>query len=428
MRDRDRKRIGLRDVRALAPGETIWDAPVPAFGARRQKSDAVTYIVFYRTGEGRQRFYTIGRHGAPWTPDQAREEARRILGDVAKGLDPAAEKQTRRKAITVAQLCQQYLADAEAGRVLGRGGRAKKPLTLAYDRGRISSHIVPLLGRLTVAAVTRQDVEKFMRAVADGRTAKQRKTKPRGVSRVTGGRGAATRSVSLLGGIFTYAVDQGMRADNPVRGVRKFAEGKRERRLSDEEYPALGAGLRQAAETIWPPAVGVFRFVALSGWRSGEALSLRWRDVDLARRTAILPDSKSGRSLRPLSNAACDLLRSLPRIGDGALVFPASRGDGLMLGFKKYARRIIALAGLPRDVTPHVLRHSFASLAADLGYSEPTIGALIGHKGHSVTTRYTHFSDAPLLAAADAVARRTTELMGDATGGEVVSLPGRAAG
>lgn len=248
------------------------------------------------------------------------------------------------------------------------------------------------------------------------------------MSRVTGGRGAATRSVSLLGGIFTYAVDQGMRADNPVAGVRKFAENKRERRLSDEEYPALGAGLRQAAQTIWPPAVGVFRFVALSGWRSGEALSLRWRDVDLARRTAILPDTKSGRSLRPLSNAACDLLRTLPRIGDAALVFPASRGDGLMLGFKKYARRIIALAGLPRDVTPHVLRHSFASLAADLGYSEPTIGALIGHKGHSVTARYTHFADAPLLAAADAVARRTTELMRDAGGGEVVPLPGRAAG
>ncbi len=65
-------------------------------------------------------------------------------------------------------------------------------------------------------------------------------------------------------------------------------------------------------------------------------------------------------------------------------------------------------------MTPHVLRHSFASLAGDLGYSEPTIGALIGHKGQGITARYMHAADAVLLAAADAVARRTADLMGDA--------------
>jgi integrase len=408
-----RKRIGLRDVRALAPGETIWDATVAGFGARRQKSDAVTFVVFYRTAQGRQRWITIGRHGAPWTPDQARNEARRILGDVAKGIDPAAEKQAKRRTVTVAELCRQYLADAESGRLLVRGGRPKKPLTLASDRGRIGGHIIPLLGRMAVAGVTKQDVERFMHAVAAGETARQRKTTPRGVSKVRGGRGVARRSVGLLGAIFTYAIDHRMRDDNPAHRVRKYAENRRERRLIEEEYAKLGGGLRQAAKTIWPAAVVCLRFLALTGWRSGEALSLRWRDVDLVRRTAILPDTKSGRSMRPLSHAACDLLRTLLRLSDAALVFPASRGDGLMLGFKKFARRIVALADLPRDVTPHVLRHSFASLAADLGYSEPTIGALIGHKGHSVTSRYVHSADAVLLAAADAVANRTAELMGE---------------
>jgi hypothetical protein len=71
------------------------------------------------------------------------------------------------------------------------------------------------------------------------------------------------------------------------------------------------------------------------------------------------------------------------------------------------------MGNLRADVTPHVLRHSFASLAADLGYSEPTIAALVGHKGHTITSRYVHSADAVLLAAADAVARRTAELMGD---------------
>jgi len=63
-----------------------------------------------------------------------------------------------------------------------------------------------------------------------------------------------------------------MRTDNPVRGVRKFAENKREHRLSDEEYAALGAGQRQASETIWPPAVAALRLLALTSWRSGDAV------------------------------------------------------------------------------------------------------------------------------------------------------------
>jgi integrase len=408
----EQKRIGLREVRALQPKEIAWDAAVPGFGARRQQ-DTVTYVLKYRTAGGRQRWYTIGRHGAPWTPESAREKARRLLGEVAKGGDPAAEKYATRHAATMAELCARYLADAGAGRLLMRGGRPKKPATLLSDRGRIEGHIVPLLGRLPVAALTKKDVEQFMHAVAAGETARQTKTKPRGVSRVRGGRGVATRTIGLLGAIFAYAVDHGLRADNPAHGVRKFAENKRERRLSDAEYAALGEGLRRAEGTIWPAAIGCARFLALTGWRSGEAVALRWQDVDLARRTAMLPDTKTGRSMCPLSRVACDLLDTLPRLADNALVFPASRGDGLMVGFKKFFRRIVALGKLPADVTPHVLRHSFASLAADLGYSEPTIAALVGHKGHTITSRYVHSADAVLLAAADAVAAETAARMGE---------------
>jgi integrase len=94
-----------------------------------------------------------------------------------------------------------------------------------------------------------------------------------------------------------------------------------------------------------------------------------------------------------------------------------------MKGFRKLWDRIAALGTVPRDVTPHTLRHSFASLAGDLGYSEPTIAALIGHKGHTMTSRYVHAADAVLLAAADAVADRTAELMGEPrSGGVVVEL------
>ncbi len=142
----ERQRIGLREVRKLEPGQIIWDSAVPAFGARRQKGEAVNYVLFYRTSEGRQRWITIGRHGAPWTPDTAREEAKRLLGDVVKGGDPAAAKSAKRNAATVAELCEQYFADAEAGRLLTRRQTSKKASTLATDRGRIGQAYHPTIG------------------------------------------------------------------------------------------------------------------------------------------------------------------------------------------------------------------------------------------------------------------------------------------
>src|SRR5215472_9330159 len=253
----ERKRIGLREVGTLGPGEMVWDTAVTGFAARRQKSDAVTYLIKYRATGRRQRWHTIGRHGSPWTPESARAEARRILGEVVQGADPAARKRAARKATTVAELCDAYLADAAAGRLLTRSKSPKKASTLAVDKGRIERHVKPLLGGLAVAAVTRDDVERFLHDVAEGKTAGKSKTaKKRGLARVTGGRTAATRAVGLLGGIFTYAVRRGIRADNPAHGVERFADQERNRRLSDDEYAALGEGLRKAeAAGMWPAAI-----------------------------------------------------------------------------------------------------------------------------------------------------------------------------
>ena len=69
-------------------------------------------------------------------------------------------------------------------------------------------------------------------------------------------------------------------------------------------------------------------------------------------------------------------------------------------------------AGLPAAVTPHTLRHSFASEAGDAGYSELTISVLLGHRKASVTSKYVHGADAVLLAAADAVAQQIDAKMG----------------
>jgi integrase len=162
-------------------------------------------------------------------------------------------------------------------------------------------------------------------------------------------------------------------------------------------------------EKVWRPAIAATRLMILTGWRRGEVLGLRWSEVDLPRRTARLADTKTGASLRPLSEVACMMIRSQPMIGD--VVFASRSGETPIVGYRKMWVRIAKLGDLPADITPHVLRHSFASLAADLGYNEPTIASLLGHKTHSITSRYMHSADTVLLAAADAVANATTKLM-----------------
>jgi hypothetical protein len=115
---------------------------------------------------------------------------------------------------------------------------------------------------MKVAAVTRDDIDGFMHAVAEGQTRRRVKSgRKRGVTDIRGGMGTASRTVGLLGAIFTYAVRRRIRVDNPVRGVMRPADGHRERRLSGADYAVLGECLRQASTDIWPPACAMARFL-----------------------------------------------------------------------------------------------------------------------------------------------------------------------
>jgi integrase len=422
-----RKRIGLKDLQAIQPGETLYDATIKGFCARRQKGDQITFLVRYRTAEGRDRHYKIGPWG-PLTPDQAREQARQILADAAKGQDPAKDRAERRVAPTVSELCGEYMKAAEAGRLLTRSRRAKRPSTIASDKSRVESHIKPLLGAMKVASVTSRDIDKFLNDVTAGRSAKRQKgAKPRVLHNVRGGQGAASRTVGLLGAIFTYAVRLGWRPDNPVAGVQRPADGKKARRLSDEEYAALGKALRTASpEDYWPPAIHATRFLALTGWRSGEALGLKRADVDFGKRLAVLVQTKSGESVRHLSTQAIEALKEAAKLklGDSDLFFPSSKAS-VMSGFPGHFEKLLTCAEIDKGITPHTLRHSFGSVAGDLGLAEFTISALLGHSTHSVTAGYVHRADAALLAYADQVAGSIAERMGDkapAQGAEIIQL------
>ena len=160
----------------------------------------MSYLLIFRTREVHQRWHTIGRHGSPWTPETARTEAQRLLGLVVGGGDPASTKKAVRRAATVAELCDLYLKDAEAGRLLTRRKSAKKASTLLIDRGRIERHIKPLIGSIKLTAITSEDVDNFMHDVATGKTAGKTKQPENEVSQECGAERVQPAAPSVCSG------------------------------------------------------------------------------------------------------------------------------------------------------------------------------------------------------------------------------------
>ncbi len=383
---------------------TIWCSELKGFGVFIQPSGSRTYFVDYRNREGARKRMTIGRHGKV-TCEQARKLAIATLGETVKGQDPAEERARERKAITVEDLCDRYLAAAEKGLILGKGNRPKKASSLYVDGGRINRHIIPLLGKKRVQSLKPADISKFIEDVASGKTAVVEKTKKRGKSVVRGGLGTATRTAGLLGGILTYAVQLGAIESNPARGVRKPADGVRKRRLTDEEYRLLGKILREKAnDEQFDVAIKAIRHLALTACRRSEAIYLKKSEIDFVDSCLRLSDSKEGASVRPIGLPVLDQL--MPIIGeahDGGFVFEGTVEGKPLIGFPKLWKKIFKDTDLA-TITPHVLRHSFSSIANDLGFTEATIGSLIGHSRGSVTGRYIHTIDTMLIMAADTIA------------------------
>lgn len=382
----------------------LWCSELPGFGVRVWPTGKKVYYADYRSKAGARRRITIGHHGK-LTTEEARRLAMITLGDVLKGEDPAEERATRRNSLTVKALCDNYLDAAERGLIMGKRNRPKKESTLSVDRGRIARHIVPLLGNKLVRDLTQADINRFVRDVASGKTAVVEKTeKKRGKVIVEGGPGTAARTAGLLGGILSFAVSEGVIPFNPAQGVKRPADSRRHRRLTPDEFRALGKALETAeAEAEIDQGVTGARLIALTGCRSGEVVGLKWSEVDETGKCFRLEDSKEGASVRPIGQSAFDVLDRTVKKKGCPFVLPAARGDGSFGGMPGAWKRIVARAKLD-DVTPHTLRHSFASVAGDLGYSESTIAALLGHAAGSVTSRYVHHLDAVLIAAADRVA------------------------
>ncbi len=388
----------------------VWDNDLAGFGLRVEPTGVKTFIAKYRAnGGGRsatQRVVTIGRFGA-LTADQARKQAKAILGGAAAGSDPAAEIQAKRREMKISVLIDLY---EKEGCVVQRGKRQGEPMkarTKDYTLARLRHHVLPLLGHRRASEINAGDIERFVADVAAGKTARDEKIGPRRRIIVRGGAGAARKVVRDLSAVFSFAARSEIVQRNACEtaAVRK-TDNQNERFLTLDEVTCPGAALDELeAEAVNAKAVNIARLWALTGCRRDEIAGLTWQEIDLDNGLLRFSDSKSGRSIRPLGAAAVALLSSIDRKNGSDFVFPGERGDGYYQGTKTVWSKAIIKAGLP-GVTPHTLRHTMGSTAISTGEALALTGAILGHSNPRSTAIYAHVQNDPSRRAANRVSKQ----------------------
>lgn len=373
-------RLTKRTVDQLEPGSvetTHWDDELRGFGVRVWPSGRKVYIAMTRI-KGRLRKITIGPHG-PVTADKARVKAHEIISQAKAGSDPARELDEARKSPTVKNLGERFLKEHVAIRC--------KPSTQYEYRRSVELFINPEIGTRKVVDIERRDIAEMHHRLSHIPY-------------------QANRTLGVLSKMFNLAEVWGLRPDgsNPCLHVKKYAEEKRERFLSADEYASLGRTLTAAeADGSEPTAVvAAVRLLMLTGCRLGEIMTLKWSYVDWTARALRLPDSKTGAKVVHFGEPVTAVLRSIPKLKDNPWVITGTKEGARLTDLQPPWRRIRKQAGLD-DVRIHDLRHSFASGALFLGEGLPMIGKLLGHTQVQTTARYAHLAVDPVKNAMEKV-------------------------
>ncbi len=358
-----RARITKTIINRLKPGDVVWDTELKGFGARRQK-DSISYIMKTRV-EGKQKWFTIGKHGLPWTPDSARKEA------LSLKVDPTKQRNKQK-------------AKKKLGEVLEHFKREHldklKPSTKRDYLQVIDKYIRPKLSERFIIDINRSDMAELHSSL---------KKTPR----------TANKVLAILSKLMSWAeaFEYRLPKSNPCTGIKKYSENKRERYLSEEELGRLGKNLSNAESEgeISVYAAAALRLLILTGARLGEILNLKWDYVDFGRRKLFLPDSKTGQKAISLNDPAILVLTSLLRLEGNPYVIVGRVSGQPIVNLQKPWSYVRDKAGL-KDIRLHDLRHSYASVAASSGASLPMIGKLLGHTQTQTTARYAHLADDPV--------------------------------
>lgn len=349
-----------------------------ALGVRVSQGGTKTFFLRYARG-GRARRITIGKFGPELTtPAAAVREASRIVNGLPAQLDEGERREDRREAVRLDDFFGYYEERHTRPR--------NRPSSVATDRIRYDKHVKPALGHKRLEDITPEEIERLVVKVA-------------GVSSKT----SANRIRSLLHAMFRRAIEWEALppgTPNPAAGAPKFKEHHRERFLSNDEADRLVKALNQMEKSRHNlQSVAAVRIALLTGFRKGEILGIRWRDVDLdAGRVAI--DGKTGKRVAVLSKAAVEVFKGLPQTSEWVFASPFT--DGPLRDIRGTLKAACKLAKI-EEIRMHDLRHSFASFAVKSGLSLYVTGALLGHRAAATTQRYAHLADDTLRQSVEAV-------------------------
>lgn len=368
----------------------IWDKDVPGFGLRVTRAGIKSYILQYRI-HGRQRKYTIGRHG-DLTPDQAREQALELRGQIAKGIDPQANKRKERGIPTLRKFSEEYLEHAQG-----------KKKTWAKDKSLLNLRILPRLGDYRLDTVEKRQIEKLHHDVRAERTP-----------------ATANRHLSLIKCMFNLAIDWGYIETNPARGIKAFKENNHRTNWLDGDQ--IGRLFGVCHDYPNPYAGALFPFLLLTGARLGEALNARWQNIDADRAMWRIPEAKSGRGRHvPLAPQAIELLNGIPAKNDNPYVFCGHTKGQPLVNVAKPWKRIKAAADLPDDFRPHDLRHTFASWGVSHGVDLYQIQTLLGHSTIQMTQRYSHLAESGIKASVNHISSQMDQAVRNSSDPETES-------
>lgn len=388
----------------------FWDDDLKGFGIRVQ-GKSYTYVLTYMNKYGKQKRFKICRIDK-LTPLQARNYAKELFADIIKGNDPTQEKNKQKNMLTTTELCHLYMQE---------GTLHKKASTIYIDKGRIEHHIIPLIGNIPITELNRGIIEKMMLDIIKGdKIRKQAKSQnKRGTTLIKGGQYAASRTVSLLTAILEFAKNRKLISENPGRGIQRPKDRIRNVFLSPDEITDFGIALTQAKNNLKNnKALNIILLLLLTGCRKNEIASLKWSYIDFRHQCFRFPDTKTGQQNRIFGRSVADILQHIKK-EESDWVFPATSGDGHFKGVQKIFSELKQNkkedTGQPliqnSKLCLHSLRHTFASIAAEMGYTELTIAGLLGHKLGGVTNNYSHNTDKNLIISADHISAEIMRLL-----------------